>query len=234
VAQRLERHVSHGSNNGVRPKFQALDRINVAIVDDHEIVRAGLKQALERESDILIVGEARTGNEAVHIAETLRPNVMLLDVKLEDVEGPEVCRRVLAASPGTAVVMLTSYCQDNIILKSLNAGAKGYLIKDVELAEVKRTIRAVYRGHSVLDPKVAPRVIANATNGNGGRPGTTLSERDVAIIRYVAGGLTNKEIGSLVHLSSHTIKDRLEKIAAGFDVRSRAEIVAEAFRAGLI
>src|SRR3989441_5111107 len=146
--------------NGVRHKFHVLDRINVAIVDDHEIVRAGLKQALEREADIAIVGEAQTGNEAVHLAETLRPHVMLLDVKLEDVEGPEVCRRVLAASPGTAVVMLTSYCQDNIILKSLNAGAKGYLIKDVDLAEVKRTIRAVNRGHSVLDPKVAPRVEA--------------------------------------------------------------------------
>src|SRR5256886_3207054 len=152
----MERPVPY-NGNGVRPRFQAVDRINVAIVDDHEIVRAGLKQALEREPDIAIIGEARTGNEAVHLAETLRPHVMLLDVKLEDVEGPEVCRRVLAASPGTAVVMLTSYCQDNIILKSLNAGAKGYLIKDVELAEVKRTIRAVYRGHSVLDPKVAPR-----------------------------------------------------------------------------
>src|SRR5204862_219436 len=128
---------------------------------------------------------------------------------------------VLSASAGTAVVMLTSYCQDNMILKSLNAGAKGYLIKDVELAEVKRTIRAVYRGHSVLDPKVAPRVIANATTGNNGKPGAALSERDVAIIRYVAGGLTNKEIASLVHLSSHTIKDRLEKIASTFDVRSR-------------
>src|SRR2546426_6472694 len=140
----MERPVPH-VGNGVRHKFQVLDRINVAIVDDHEIVRAGLKQALEREADIAIVGEARTGNEAVHLAETLRPHVMLLDVKLEDVEGPEVCRRVLAASPGTAVVMLT-------------------------IAEVKRTIRAVYRGHSVLDPKVAPRVIANATNGNV-RPG---------------------------------------------------------------
>src|SRR5438445_10550494 len=228
----MERSI-HTDGNGVRQRVQTAERITVAIVDDHEIVRAGLKQALEREPDIAIVGEARTGNEAVHVAEGLRPHVMLLDVKLEDVEGPEVCRRVLAASPGTAVVMLTSYCQDSIILKSLNAGAKGYLIKDVELAEVKRTIRAVFRGHSVLDPKVAPRVIANATNANG-RATTGLSERDIAIIKYVAGGLTNKEIGSLVHLSSHTIKDRLEKIAAAFDVRSRAEIVAEAFRAGLL
>src|SRR5258708_29514187 len=186
----------HTDGNGVRQRFQTAERITVAIVDDHEIVRAGLKQALEREPDITIVGEARTGNEAVHVAEGLRPHVMLLDVKLEDVEGPEVCRRVLAASPGTAVVMLTSYCQDSIILKSLNAGAKGYLIKDVELAEVKRTIRAVYRGHSVLDPKVAARVIANATTGNNGKPGAALSERDVAIIRYAPGALTNNEIAS--------------------------------------
>ena len=232
MARRIERPV-YPTGNGIRHKLHTTERINVAIVDDHEIVRHGLRQALERESDIMIIGEARTGAEAVVLAETLRPHVMLLDVKLEDVEGPEVCRRVLAASPGTSVVMLTSYLQDSIILKSLNAGAKGYLIKDVELSEVKRTIRAVFRGHSVLDPKVAPRVIANATNANG-RATTGLSERDIAIIKYVAGGLTNKEIGSLVHLSSHTIKDRLEKIAAAFDVRSRAEIVAEAFRAGLL
>src|SRR5437879_12569979 len=174
--------------NGVRHKFSVVDRINVAIVDDHEIVRAGPKQALEREADIAIIGEARTGNEAVHLAETLRPHVMLLDVKLEDIEGPEVCRRVLAASPGTAVVMLTSYCQDGIILKSLNAGAKGYLIKDVELAEDTRTIRAGHRGHSVLDPKAATRVIANATTGNTGKPGATPSEPDVRMMRYVASG----------------------------------------------
>lgn len=232
MAQRIERQ-TYPTGNVVRAKLHSTERISVAIVDDHEIVRHGLRQALEREPDITIAGEARTGAEAVILAATLRPHVMLLDVKLEDVEGPEVCRRVLAASPGTAVVMLTSYLQDSIILKSLNAGAKGYLIKDVELSEVKRTIRAVFRGHSVLDPKVAPRVIANATHGNG-KPATGLSERDVAIVKYVAGGLTNKEIGSLVHLSSHTIKDRLEKIAAAFDVRSRTEIVAEAFRAGLL
>ena len=220
-----------GADVGSKPR--ALERISVAIVDDHEIVRAGLRQTLEREPDIAIAGEARTGTEAIHLAQTLHPHVMLLDVKLEDIDGPEVCRRVLAVSPSTAVVMLTGYSQDAIVLKSLSAGARGYLMKDVELAEVKRTVRAVYRGHSVLDPKVAPRVIANATNGGAGLV-ATLSDRDIAIIRYVAGGLTNKEIGSLINLSAHTIKDRLEKIAATFEVRSRAEIVAEAFRAGLI
>src|SRR5207237_932515 len=149
----MERPI-YTAGNGVRQKFQTAERINVVIVDDHEIVRAGLKQALEREPDIAIIGDARTGHEAVPLHETPR--------------------------------------QD------------------------------------------ATRVSATATTGNNGKPGAALSERDVAIIRYVAGGLTNKEIASLVHLSSHTIKDRLEKIASTFDVRSRAEIVAEAFRAGLI
>ncbi len=232
MTPQLEREVSR-VRNGARAPHRAVPRITVALVDDHEIVRAGLKQTLECEPDIVVVGEARTGAEAIQLAQTLSPDVMLLDVKLEDIEGPEVCRRVLSVSPPTAVVMLTGYSQDAIILKSLSAGAKGYLMKDVELAEVKRTVRAVYRGQSVLDPKVAPRVIANATSG-GARPAAMLPERDIAIIRYVAGGLTNKEIGSLVNLSAHTIKDRLEKIAATFDVRSRAEIVAEAFRAGLI
>ncbi|PYO46987.1 MAG: hypothetical protein DMD84_24750, partial [Candidatus Rokuibacteriota bacterium] len=95
----MERPI-YTAGNGGRQKFQTAERINVVIVDDHEIVRAGLKQALEREPDIAIIGEARTGNEAVHLAETLRPHVMLLDVKLEDIEGPEVCRRVLSASAG--------------------------------------------------------------------------------------------------------------------------------------
>ena len=221
------------AQNRSRPEPPGVGRIRILIVDDHEVVRYGLRQLLERETDMKVIGEAGTGLDAVRIAEVERPDVVLLDAKLGDIDGPDVCRRVLTVSPATSVVVLTGYLQDAILLQCLAAGAKGYLIKDVELAEVKRTIRAIVRGHSVLDPKVTPRVIANATNGSG-KATTGLSERDIAIIKYVAGGLTNKEIGSLVHLSSHTIKDRLEKIAAAFDVRSRAEIVAEAFRAGLI
>ncbi len=184
-----------------------------------------------------IIGEAGTGLDAVRMAEGERPDVVLLDAKLGDDDGADVCRRVLAVSPATAVVVLTAYSQDGIILGALAAGAKGYLIKDVELDEIKRTVRAVYAGHSVLDPKVASRVIANVRTANGKTvsPGAAvLSERDLAIVRYVAAGLTNKAIAARVHLSPHTIKDRLEKIAAGFGVRSRTEIVAEAIRAGLV
>lgn len=215
-------------------------RIRILIVDDHQVVRHGLRQLLERETDMEVVGEAGSGTEAVRVATEQRPDVVLLDVKLDDLDGPEVCRRLAVAAPGTAVVMLTSYLQDAVILRSLAAGAKGYLIKDVELHEVKRTIRAVHRGHSVLDPKVASRVIAKAM-APGGKVANgkavsqvALSETDLAILRHLAKGLTNKEIGAQVHLSAYTIKDHLEKIGTALAVRSRTEIVAEALRAGLI
>jgi len=182
-----------------------------------------------------VVGDTGTGLQAIHIAEVTRPDVVLLDAKLGDMDGPDVCRRILDVSPATAVVVLTGYLQDGIVLQSLAAGAKGYLVKDVELAEVKRTIRAVYRGQSVLDPKVTSRVIANATAGGKAAGGyAALSEHDRAIIRHVAAGLTNKQIAALVHLSPHTVKDHLEKIAAAFGVRSRTEIVAASMRAGLL
>jgi len=229
-------HSAAAQNRG-RRRPPAKGRIRILIVDDHTVVRHGLRQVLEREPDMEIIGEAGTGLDAVRMTEGERPDVVLLDAKLGDDDGADVCRRVLAVSPATAVVVLTAYSQDGIILGALAAGAKGYLIKDVELDEIKRTVRAVYAGHSVLDPKVASRVIANVRTANGRTvsPGAAvLSERDLAIVRYVAAGLTNKAIAARVHLSPHTIKDRLEKIAAGFGVRSRTEIVAEAIRAGLV
>lgn len=216
-------------------------RIRVAVVDDHEIIRHGLRQTLAREADMDVVGEAGSGVDAIRLAEQLRPDVMLLDVKLDDLDGPEVCRRVLAVAPKTAVVMLTSYLQEAVVLRSLVAGAKGYVIKDVELGELKRTIRSVYRGHSVLDPKIASSVIASVVgkrnrsgSGRAALAPTMFADIDLMILQHLANGLTNKEIAPQVHLSAHTIKDHLEKIGAAFDVRSRTEIVAEAFRRGLV
>jgi DNA-binding NarL/FixJ family response regulator len=213
-----------------------MPKIRIVIVDDHEIVRHGLRQALTVEPDMEVVGEARNGEEAVRMGVSRRPDVMLLDIKLGDIDGLEVCQRVLAAAPKIAIVMLTSYQQDGMIIRSLMAGAKGYVLKDVELGELKRMIRAVYRGAAVLDPKVAPRVIAAATGTGqtrGSRP-NALGEPDIEILRYLAQGLSNKEIAARIYRSPHTVKDRLERIGAVLEARSRTEIVAAALRTGLI
>jgi two-component system response regulator DevR len=214
-------------------------KIRVAVVDDHEIVRQGLRAALKSEADMEVVADAGNGDGAVRIARQERPDVMLLDVRLQEIDGPTVCTRVLAVAPKTAVVMLTSYGDNGMIVRSLAAGAKGYVMKDVELTDLKQMIRSVSRGNSVLDPKIATHVISAAVGGRGSAGGprpaaSSLSDVDTAIIRYLARGLTNKEIASVIHRSPHTVKDRLEKIGAILDVRSRTEIVAAALRAGLI
>jgi two-component system, NarL family, response regulator DevR len=216
--------------------------IRIAVVDDHQVVRHGLRLSLELEPDMVVVGEARTGAEAIHVAADAQPDVMLLDVRLGDLDGPEVCRRVLLASPKTAVVMLTNYQQDELILRSLLAGAKGYVIKDVDLDELKKMIRSVYGGASVLDPKVTRQVISTVISRSGGArqilplptQAAVLSETDLAIVRYLSVGLTNKEIGTHVNLSSHTVKDHVEKMCEILGVRSRIELVVEALRRGLI
>jgi DNA-binding NarL/FixJ family response regulator len=211
-------------------------KIRVAVVDDHEIVRQGLRAALKSESDMEVVGDASNGDDAVRVARQERPDVMLLDVRLQEIDGPTVCTRVLAVAPKTAVVMLTSYGDNGMIVRSLAAGAKGYVMKDVELTDLKQMIRSVFRGNSVLDPKIATHVITAAvgTRSSTGARASALSDIDTTIIRHLARGLTNKEIASVIHRSPHTVKDRLEKIGAILDVRSRTEIVAAALRSGLI
>ena len=219
-------------------------KIRIVVVDDHEVVRHGLRLSLELEPDMAVIGEARTGEDALRIVVDEKPDVVLLDVRLEGADGPEVCRQILAVAPRTAVVMLTNYLEDGFVLRSLMAGAKGYVIKDVQLSELKKMIRSVYQGGSVLDPKVTAQVISTVTasgempaaRGTGRRPVTVtaLSDTDLAILRHLASGMTDKQIAGRVHLSPHTVKDHLEKIRALLDVGSRTEIVATALRRGLV
>ena len=217
-----------------------MSQIRIVVVDDHEVVRHGLRLTLELEPDMTVVGEASTGTDAERVARQTRPHVMLLDVRLGDIEGPDVCRRVLAASPKTAVVMLTTYLHDALVLRSLLAGAKGYVSKDVDLAELKKMIRSVYHGNSVLDPRITSHVISTVTRPSeprgrrSAKATSVLSDTDLTIIRHLSEGLTTKEIGARVHLSPHTVKDHVEKISEVLDARSRAAIVATALKRGFI
>lgn len=215
-------------------------KIRVVVVDDHEVVRRGLRGSIELEPDMTVIGEARTGADAIEAAKRLSPDVVLLDVRLEDVDGPDVCRRIVEVAPRTAVVMLSSYRHEAMILRSLAAGAKGYVVKDVQLAELMRMIRSVALGHPVLDPKVVTHVIAAATVPTSAmrdarvRPAASLSDLDLAILRHLASGLSTKEIAVVIHRSPYTVKDHLEKMRTAFAVRSRSELIAKAVSSGLV
>src|SRR3984893_10956254 len=134
-----------------------MDKIRVVLVDDHEVVRYGLHGILDAEPDMVVVGEAASGEDALRVAREVEPDVLLLDVKLAGMDGPEVCRRVLDVSPRINVVMLTSYTQEAVILRSLAAGARGYIVKDIELGALKDAIRSVHRGSTVLFSKITRR-----------------------------------------------------------------------------
>lgn len=204
--------------------------IRIVVADEYEILRQGLQLILEREQDMKVVGEARTGEEAVRVTLEQRPDVLLLEAKLPDLDGPEVCRRVLASLPKTSVLMLTACAQESWVQRSLEAGARGYLLKDVELAELKRVIRSVWRGGCVLDPRVAPLL----SEWVAGRRGARCRDTDLTIIRLLSQGRTYKEIGARIRLSPFTVQDHIEKICLLLDVRSRTQVVAEAVRRGWI
>lgn len=204
--------------------------IRIVVADEYEILRQGLQLILEREQDMKVVGEARTGEEAVRVTLDQRPDVLLMEAQLPDLDGPEVCRRVLASLPKTSVLMLTACAQETWVQRSLEAGARGYLLKDVDLAELKRVIRSVWRGSCVLDPRVAPLLSEWAAGRRGGR----CRDTDLTIIRLLSQGRTYKEIAARIRLSPFTVQDHIEKICVLFNVRSRTQVVAEAVRRGWI
>jgi len=138
----------------------AVGKIRIVIVDEDEVMRHGLRRTLELEPDMEVVGEAPTGENAVRLALTKRPDLVLLDTKLPDIDAPEVCKRVLAHAPEVAVVMLTGHLQYEMISRSWIAGARGYVLKDVEIAELKKIVRSVHRGASFVDPTIASQVVA--------------------------------------------------------------------------
>jgi two-component system, NarL family, response regulator DevR len=170
-----------------------MPRIRVLIVDDHEMVRAGLRTLLDADPEIEVVADAATGAEAIVLARERRPDVVLLDARLPDFSGAEVCRRLRADIPGIAVAILTTFSNDELVRQCVRAGAHGYLLKDIEHLDLGRSIRALARGEAVIDPKVAPLVLAAARlAGHAGEAEQPLSERQRDILRLVAEGLSKR------------------------------------------
>ncbi|MGQ9516577.1 MAG: response regulator [Anaerolineae bacterium] len=206
-----------------------MNPIRILLVDDHTVVRRGIRSLLELEPDLSVVGEAACGVEAFPLIERSRPDIILLDLRLPDMNGIEVCRRLTQEHPDIPVIILSAFSYEQDVLDCIEAGAKGYVLKDVDVFELIRAIRAVQRGESVLDPRVTRAVMEHFRQaGRTAEPAGALTEQEKEIIRLIAQGLTNKEIARKLFLSPNTVKFHISNIMRKLDVRRRTEI---AFRA---
>jgi two-component system response regulator DevR len=207
--------------------------IHLLIIDDHEMVREGLKAMLATEPDFSIVGDAANAEQALDIIEHLHPDVALLDVRLPGVSGVEVCRTVTEHYPETAVIILTTFTDENLIASCIQAGARGFIVKDIERFDLKRSIRAVARGEAALDPKAAVAVLAQLRRAPPIADEVApepLSAQQLVILRLVAQGLSSREIATQLYLSENTVKGYVQEILHRLSVKNRTEAVMVAVK----
>jgi DNA-binding NarL/FixJ family response regulator len=209
--------------------------IRVLLVDDHVLVRDGLAVLLAGIGGFDIVGEAGTGEEALMQAQLLRPDVVLMDVRLPDIDGVEATRRIRAALPGTAVLMLTMYDDDATVFAAMQAGAQGYLLKDAEPDDVAGGIRAVTSGQAIFGPGVAQRMLTvlSSAQPTADYPFPQLTERERLILERLAAGRRTSEIAAELFLARKTVSNQLTSVFAKLGVADRAEAVAKARESGL-
>lgn len=210
--------------------------IRLVLVDDHAIVRQGLRSILEREPGMAVVGEAANPADALAVVAEQRPDLVLLDLKLSgaaDAEGLELCRDLTTRFPGVGVLVLTTLLTDRLVVDALRYGAKGYVLKDVDATELVRGIRAVRRGESAFDSHSATVVVRSLT-GDADGPATHLTDRERDVVRLLAQGLSNRQIGQRLYISETTVKFHVHNIMGKLRVSRRAELVYRAGKLGLV
>ena len=203
--------------------------LRVMLVDDHEIVRDGIRAMLHTEDDVVVTSEAGSVREAVDEADRTRPDVIVMDVRLSDGSGIEATREIRAKHPETRVLMLTSFADDEALFASIMAGASGYVLKQVKSGDLMRAIRAVGAGDSLLDPSVTSAVLDRLRKGKHllrDEKLARLSPQEERILTLVADGRTNKEIGDERHLAEKTVKNYVSSILSKLEVARRAEAAA--------
>jgi NarL family two-component system response regulator LiaR len=213
-----------------------MNKIKVIIADDHALFREGTRSLIAQEKDMEVVGEASDGEESIRLVTELRPQVVLMDIAMPKVNGIEATRSIKADSPATAVLILTAYDNDQYIAALLEAGAAGYLLKNVSGSDLVNAIRAVYAGEAVLHPAIAKKVFSRlgATRREAEEPAqlAELSEREIEILRLAAKGMSNQNIAARLYLSRRTVQAHLANIFRKMDVGSRTEAVLQALRKG--
>ena len=210
--------------------------IRVMIVDDHEVVRSGLKAILELEDDLEVVGEASSGSESVQKVPLLNPHLVLMDVRMEEMSGIEACRLIKSAHPQVNVLMLTSFGEEEAVMASIMAGASAYLLKNVGRAELIRAIGGVAAGKNLLDPAVTKRVmerLAQLTAKEEVREIEDLSQREKEVLALIARGDTNRTIAEQLVISEHTARNHVSRILDKLGLTRRSEAAVFAVRHGL-
>jgi DNA-binding NarL/FixJ family response regulator len=209
--------------------------LRILLADDHPVVRTGLRTLIETIDDLEVVGEAADGEEAVHEAVLLRPDVVLMDVRMEGVDGVEATRRIRAAVPETAVLMLTMYDDDATVFTAMQAGARGYLLKGAGQDEIVNAVRAVAAGQAIFGPAVAARMLGFFSSPPPApeSPFPTLTERERTILDLLAGGRRTATIATELYLSPKTVSNHLTSIFAKLEVADRAAAIIRAREGGL-
>ena len=209
------------------------EAIRVLIVDDHAVVREGLRSFLQLQDGIEIVGEAADGEMAIREAERLRPDVILMDLVMPKLDGVGAMRELRHRLPASRVIVLTSFAQDDRLLPAIQAGAAGYLLKNVEPAEVARAVRAAHAGGTLLDPAVASRLVEAIAQRPGEEPRERLTSREREVLALIARGRSNKRIAVELGIAEKTVKTHVGHVLAKLDVPDRTHAALLAVREGL-
>jgi len=210
------------------------DRIRVLIADDHAVVRQGLRTFLEVQDDIDVVGEASDGEEAVRLVETLAPDVAVMDLVMPRVDGVEAIRRIRATRAETRVLVLTSYVDDEKLFAAVNAGAAGYLLKDVKPEQLAEAIRAVSRGEALLHPAATARLMREFAGERRTSRADKLTKRELDVLRLIAQGRANKEIALELGVAAKTVKVHVSNILDKLDLADRTQAALYAVRERLV
>jgi len=208
-------------------------KLRIVLVDDHEVVRLGLRSLLERQPDLMVVGEAETAQEAVCAVESLAPDVVVLDIRLPGRSGVEACAEIKRRRPETKIVVLTSYAEDEVLLDAIAAGAEGYVLKQVGSDDLVRALRRVGRGERLLDPRLTDQVFAKLRRmreRERAEAFADLSEQELRVLALVTEGKTNREIGEALYLSEKTVRNYVSDILTKLGHTSRAQAAAYAAR----
>lgn len=210
--------------------------ISVLLVDDHSVVRQGVRAFLTTQPDLAVVGEATSGEEAVKLAEQTVPDVILMDLIMPNMDGVEATRRVKQVSPRSQIVVLTSYHEDEHIFPALKAGALSYILKDVSAMELADAVRKAAAGEAVLHPRVAARVIKElqGRREDALNPFTELSERELEVLKLIADGMSNAEIAAKLVLSEKTVKGHVSNILSKLQLADRTQAAVYAWRQGVV